>query len=108
MSEMVLKSFNILPMYEYTYEIRYLAGGVQILFRFDNGAGLSVVRHDFSYGSASGLFEAAPIFYLDDSFDNWDFVGKAWELDGFANRDDVKGWLDFSDVDELIVMVAQL
>lgn len=35
--------------------------GVQAIVKFDNGYGASIVRHMFSYGGPSGLFEMAVI-----------------------------------------------
>jgi hypothetical protein len=34
-------------------------GGVQQKYKFPNGFGASVVRHDFSYGGPQGLWELA-------------------------------------------------
>jgi hypothetical protein len=36
-----------------------LHGGTQIIHRFDNGYGASVVRHEFSYGGPQGFWELA-------------------------------------------------
>ena len=32
-------------------------GGIQRFFKFNNGYGASVIRHDSSYGSEKGLWE---------------------------------------------------
>ena len=48
-------------------EANAMHGGGQLLFRFDNGYGASVIRHNFSYGGREGLFELAVIkFYCED------------------------------------------
>lgn len=36
-----------------------LNGGIQKIFSFPNGYGASVVKHSFSYGGSSGLWELA-------------------------------------------------
>lgn len=55
--------------------------GIQIVFEFENGRELSVIRHSGSYGNkqGEGLFEA------------WDGVS-----------DEVHGWLTPEDVEELV------
>lgn len=89
------------------YDVRTLHTGIQVKLRFQNGYGLSVVRHAGSYGSSSGLWEAAPIRYVTNGFANWEFVGMFMRLPGFDN-DDVRGWLSMEDVDEIAQMVAAL
>lgn len=96
------------PVKGMSFDIRPLHDGIQVLFRFPNDAGVSVVRHSGSYGSHHGMWEAAPILFFSDSWDKWDFIGKAFDLPGFADRDDVRGWLSEIDVDEILNMVANL
>ena len=38
----------------------------QLLFRFPNGFGASVIRGGISYGNESGLFELGVVFFDDD------------------------------------------
>ena len=66
----------------------------QKILQFENGYGLSIISHQFSYGGKDGLFEAA---LLDDQ-------GMIM-YDPERNWADVRGWLDFSDVVELIELV---
>jgi hypothetical protein len=89
------------------YDVRTLNNGIQVKVRFANGYGLSVVRHSFRYGGRDGMWEAGPILYVTDGFDNWEFVGMSMRLPGFDN-DDVRGWLSMEDVDEIAQMVAAL
>lgn len=44
---------------EYKTEETHLHGGIKYKFKFSNGFGASVVRHDFSYGNKVGLWELA-------------------------------------------------
>ena len=67
-------------------------GGKQWIHEFDNGYGLSVVCHDYSYGGKAGLFEAA-LFHDGEICNSY----KGW--------DDVRGWLTFTEVAELIAEV---
>lgn len=66
--------------------------GYQRRISFDNGYGLSIVSHDFSYGGAEGLFEVALLDAKDGSIIYVDALGFS----------DVIGYLDFSEVAEII------
>lgn len=44
---------------EHLSETNYVNNGVQHVYKFDNGYGASVVKHDFSYGGKNGLWEIA-------------------------------------------------
>ena len=57
------------------HKTRTVNNGVQHLFYFPNNYGASVVKHDFSYGSSSGLWEIAVLKLVRDEKDvvvNWD------------------------------------
>lgn len=105
MTDIVAAAF--LPVEGMRYDIRNLHDGYQVLFRFPNGAGASIVCHSYSYGGSSGMWEAAPVIFMGDGWE-WEFIGMAFDLPGFADRDDVQGWLTASDVDEILSMVASL
>lgn len=47
----------------FKYKERELHGGVQRLYRFDNGYGASVIQHRGSFGHEQGLWELAVIVY---------------------------------------------
>ena len=43
----------------HTYKSAEVHGGTQRKYRFANGYGASVVRHEYSYGGSAGLWELA-------------------------------------------------
>lgn len=72
------------------YMTRDVNGGVQHLFKFDNGYGASVIRHDFSYGGEDGLWELAVL----------EFEGEEWNLCYDTEvTDDVLGYLTDAEVE---------
>lgn len=74
-------------------------GGVQKLYRFDNGFGASVVRHKFSYGAEEGKWELAVIKF---DGDNWDLTYET------EVADDVVGYLSESEAEEYLDQIAAL
>lgn len=81
------------------YTERPLNGGEQKLYRFENGFGASVVRHEFSYGSIDGRWELAVI----------KFDGDDWHIEYETEiTDDVIGHLDWSDVEDLLSRINAL
>ncbi len=70
--------------------------GDQRLYAFPNGWAASVVRGQYTYGGPD-LWELAVIEGLQGSF-NYDT----------PITDDVIGWLDESEVDELLVRISEL
>ncbi len=85
-------------MNEFLVETNKMHGGIQKVYKFENGYGASVVRHEGSYGYADGKWEIAP----------WDsdkeFIGMTY-LDW---SDDVKGYLNDPEVDRILRLVQQL
>ena len=78
---------------------RSINGGEQIIYKFDNNFGASVVRHSFSYGREEGLWElAVPEFKGDDWSLTYDTV----------ITDDVIGHLSEEDVSELLIKIEKL
>ena len=77
-------------------EINLINGGVQTIYRFQNGYGASVVKHDFSYGHEDGLWELA---VLDSDGD----IAYDTEI-----TDDVVGYLTNDDVDEILTQIENL
>lgn len=75
---------------------RPLHGGVQRIYGpFENGLSASVVRHSFSYGSDSGLWEMAVLK-----------GGRVWS--GYFVGDDVEGYLHEADVELHLEAVSQI
>ena len=81
---------------------REVFGGVQKVFRFRNGYGASVVRHQYSRGGNSGLWELAVIkFYSKNSID--------FDLDyNTPITSDVLGHLNESEVQNYLKQIRGL
>lgn len=79
---------------------RDLLGGVQYIFKFENGYGASVIKHIGSYGHEHDLWELAVIrFYRDDD----------WYLEYDTDiADDVLGHLTDERVRELFQKIKDL
>ena len=78
---------------------REINGGIQKLFKFENGFGASVVKHDFSYGGKAGKWELAVIKWDGDNFQ------LSYETDITS---DVIGYLNWEDVKGLLVKISKL
>ena len=80
--------------------VKDLNGGVQNVYKFDNGYGASVVQHEFSYGSHENLWELAVIHFDEDG---------EWSLDySTPITDDVIGWIDMMQVMEILLQIQNL
>lgn len=77
-----------------------LEGGEQIIYKFDNGYGASVVRHRYSYGGDNGLWELAVIKFIDDT--NWNLTYDT------PVTGDVIGYLEWPGVQELLAKIKSL
>ena len=76
-----------------------IKGGVQYIFKFDNGYGASVVCHRFSYGGSEGKWEIAAV-----RFENGD-----WDIDYDTSVSaNVIGWLDVDGVNDLLDQISTL
>lgn len=76
----------------------------RILVKFVNGYQLSIIRGDFSYGGASGLFEIAIIDNLGEFCTNQVFATRY----GKSLNDNVIGWLDECEVKDWAIYIANL
>lgn len=79
---------------------RDLRGGRQVIHKFDNGYGASVVQHRFSYGGEEGLFELGVLSFSDD--------GKWGLIYDTPITDDVLGWLTDEDVEAVLKQIEAL
>jgi hypothetical protein len=74
-------------------------GRVDLKLFFNNGFGVSVVRHSHSYGGVDGLFEAA---VLHGTEERWEIT---YDTPITGN---VMGWLSWSEVQQVVGRVALL
>jgi len=85
-----------------------LNGGIQLIWHFKNGYGLSVIKHNTSYGQEKGLWEAA---IISGTKKNWNIEGRnsiSKDWGGVDWGGLVKGYLQDADVDELLTKVENL
>ena len=80
-------------------KVRPMHGGIQLLKFYENGYGVSVVKHSGSYGSGRGLWEMA---VLKGNKDNWELTYET------PVTDDVLGYLSEAEVRSLRHEVSQL
>lgn len=80
---------------------RTLNGGTQVVHRFDNNFGASVVCHNFSYGHEEGFKELAVLKFLDTS-DGYQITYDT-EI-----TSDVIGHLTDEDVNDLLARIEAL
>lgn len=80
-------------------EFKPLWGGVQAVMFFPNGYGVSVVKHQYSYGGDRGLWEIA---VLKGTEDNWKLC---YDTD---ITDDVLGYQTDQDVTDVMRRVQEL
>lgn len=76
-------------------------GGHQVILRFGNGYGASIVRGPYTYGGRDGLFEVAVLLF--------DGEGEEWSLCySTPITDDVLGWLTWEQVTETCEQIEAL
>ena len=90
-----IKDYN-----QYIIDFNSINNGMQLVFKFDNYYGLSIVCHSFSYGNDDALFEVAVIEFESD--DTWNLT---YDTD---ITDDVLGEQSKEDVLSLIERVILL
>ena len=86
-------------MEKYLLEAREINNGVQKLYKFENGFGASVVKHDYSYGGNKGLWELAVL----------EFDGEDWSLTyDTPITNDVIGHIEEEDLEGYLKHIKQL
>lgn len=76
-------------------------GGTQVVHRFDNGFGASVIRGPYTYGGPKGLFEVGVIEFEGDG----DGYGLTYDT---PITNDVLGWLDEAAVEGVLAQIEAL
>lgn len=87
---------------EYVQDIRSMNGGPQIILRFQNGFGASVIQNSYSYGGSDGLWELAVTRYRNDDQDSW---GLCYDTE---ITDDVMGRLTPQDISRTLRAIRDL
>lgn len=77
-------------------------GGVQKLYRFENGFGASVVKSFGSYGNEQGLWEIAVLKFTGPDIDNFELTYTT------SITEDVIGHLSEGEVDEYLTKIEAL
>ena len=91
------EKFENYMVIDFTYN-----GGFIVRLRFNNDYGVSIAKHDYSYGNKDDKFEVAVIEFYSDDNTNWDLTYDT-EI-----TNDVIGWLSQKDVEDLIERVIAL
>jgi hypothetical protein len=84
------------------FKSKSLHGGTQYLQIFDNGYGVSIIQHDFSYGGDRGLWELAVIKKNSKNEDGWDICYDT------PITNDVLGHLSENEVNNVVEKVKAL
>jgi hypothetical protein len=85
---------------KYVFLERDLNGGTQIVYKFPNGFGASVITGPYTYGGSKGLFEMALLKFEGDK---WDLVYHKDFADG-----DVAGYLSVAETNNLLNWIANI
>jgi len=95
------------PLFRDCASYKSMHGGSQRLYWYPNGMGASVVRHKFSYGGDSQLYELATVSYrkTDGKFSETFTIVQVPEV---IEEDEVIGWLTEDQVEELLAKIKAL
>jgi hypothetical protein len=92
----LLQKYNLNYLTFYDINLKPYMNGVHGRVIFDNGYGVSVIKHEYSYGGDKGFYELAVI----------DSEGDV--IYDTPVTDDVIGWLTPKDITELMIQVQDL
>ena len=81
-------------------EVNHNYNGIQKIYKFSNGYGASVIKHDFSHGHSDGLWELAVIMKTDEHFTEWTI-----DYDHPESHGDVRGWLTDRMVEDILINI---
>ena len=84
------------------FKSKPLYGGTQYLQIFDNGYGVSIIQHNFSYGGDRGLWELAVIKKIENEEEGWDICYDT------PITSDVLGHLSENEVNNVVEKVKAL
>ena len=87
---------------QYIIDFNSINKGMQLMFRFPNNYGLSIVSHSFSYGNDNDEFEIAVLKFHSDDNKHWNLVYDTDITDdvlGYQSKEDV-----FSIIDRVILL----
>jgi hypothetical protein len=82
---------------QYIIDFNSINKGMQLMFRFPNNYGVSIVCHSFSYGNDDDRFEIAIIKFHSDDNKDWNLV---YDTDitndvlGYQSKEDVLSIID--------------
>jgi hypothetical protein len=92
-----IKDYN-----KYIIDFNSINNGMQLLLRFDNNYGLSIVCHSFSYGNDNNKFEIAVIKFNSEDNKDWNIC---YDTD---ITNDVLGYQSKEDVINIIEQTIKL
>lgn len=93
----LIKEYN-----KYIIDFNSINNGMQIVFRFNNNYGISVVSHSFSYGTDDGKFEIAIIEFNSEDDRDWNITYNT------HITDDVLGYQSKGDVMNIVLRTMNL
>ena len=87
-TEPSLRSIDLQELSDFVESANYRLGGLQLILRFDNGYGASLLCNEVSYGHENDLWELAIIHFKSTDPDGYELVYDT------PITDDVLGYLD--------------